>query len=146
MKNLLLFVMTIVLFSLSSNAQSITSSKSDTTKFLVSNVVAIKAPDSDDLNFIAVSVREELIRSKKIMLSNTGDTLFVTLLSQHPKVNNSSFGRDGKYGELSVSIVSKNGKAAATSRGYLSSGDGEKYYQTLQDISKGAAERFLFTK
>ena len=143
-----LFVITLVLFSLKSNAQSVpsTETKADTAKFLVSNVVAIQAPDTDDLSFIAVSVKEELIRSKKITLSSTGDTLFVTLLSQHPKVANSSYGRDGKYGELCVSIVSKNGKAAATSRGYISINDGEKYYLALQVISERAAERFEFVK
>ncbi|MEI7689145.1 MAG: hypothetical protein WCI91_03085 [Candidatus Nomurabacteria bacterium] len=91
-------------------------------------------------------MREELLRSKKIRISENGDTLFVALLSQYPRVKNSDYGRDGKYGEISLSIVSKNGKAASTSNGKIGINDGALYYTALQLISKLAVQRFEFEK
>lgn len=139
------FLMTF-LFSLESNAQNTNFLKLDTSKFLVSEIVAVKAPDEDDLKFIAVSVREELIRARKIKFSKEGDTLFVSLISEYPKINDSFRGRNGKYGELTIFIRSKNGNAASTASGYLGNWESENYYSRLQSISKNLAERFEFVK
>jgi hypothetical protein len=117
-------------------------------KLPVSEVIVLKAPDSDDSGFIAVAVREELIRAEKIFFKKDGDTLFVKLLIQHKEEisKNSSYisGRDGKWGEMSLSVISKNGNAAATSTNYIGSNDGAVYYTNLKHLAKEVAEKFVF--
>lgn len=154
MKKLFVIISICFIFTISSNAQSSMSSESTIPeaaleKFTVSYIKVLKAPDADDLGYVEVAIREELIHSQKIKMDIMGDTLFVKLIVQHTKPKGVSFsnsGRDGKYGEMCLTIVSKDGKAAATARGYIREYDGELYYNELQNMAQRAASRFEFVK
>ena len=106
------------------------------------SLIVVEAPNLDDSTFVAAAVREELIRAgKAIIVVGKGDTLLVRLTIQFKKSSN---GRDGKWGEVSIAIVSKNGRAAATARNYVGAYYGSFYYQTLQKLAEEAAKRFVY--
>jgi len=142
-----LFVLIIVIFFFTTvNAQS--PKVTEVKKFLVSGII-VKAPDIEDSTFVAAAIREELIRAGKIDITKGGDVLQVKLIVEFGKDKQSYSvynGRNGKYGEVSLAIISKNGSAAATSRDYVSSFQGSSYYLILQNLAKEAANKFQYIK
>ncbi|MCM2339285.1 MAG: hypothetical protein NDI62_02410 [Burkholderiales bacterium] len=114
--------------------------------FFVSSIKIIA--DAEDSIFLQSAIREELTRAKKInLVDKGGDTLIVNLVLQHNdpmSENKVAKGRNGKWGEVLITIISTNGLVAATSRGYVSDNGGGTYYQALQGIVRELAEKFEF--
>ena len=133
--NILFLAILFLVVNLSAQSQN-------ATKFPCVGIV-VQAPDSEDSSFVAAAIRQELIRAGKITTTDKGDILIARLIVQCMK---SSFGRNGKWGEVSLSIVSKNGHAAGTGRRYVSSSEGSIYYKIIQDLAKETAGKFEYIK
>lgn len=146
MKNLVAVIL-VVLFSFTFvnllNAQQSSAKKMSISKILV------KTMDAEDSTFTAVAVREELIRTGKINLIKDGDILQVTLATQFNRLKKSETffkGRNGKWGEITLTIESKKGDGAAVARDFVLSTEGGLYYNYIQKLAKKAAERFQYVQ
>lgn len=142
MKKLVALILVVLSFTVV-KAQDAQFSYYDDVPFLVSNIKII-APDNDDAVFLQAAIREELIRVGKICLAGkNGDTIVVNLVVQHNDQDKSN-GRDGKWGEILLAIISNNGLVGATARGYMECWDHGSYYKKLQDLTKELAKKFQF--
>jgi len=142
MKNLtILFAILFISFLFTTNSFA----QPDNGKFKVA-IIKVKAPEEQEAFFIEASLREELIRAGKIKISESADTLIVNFSVQHNEKANPDYGRDGKWGEISLSVISKNGCAASTSREYVSKFEGYLYYDKIKKLVKKVAENFEYIK
>jgi len=143
MKKLFVVILVVLFsFTIANYAQS------NAKKMSISKIL-VKTLDAEDSTFVAVAVREELIRTGKINLMKDGDILQVTLATQYNKLKkaNTAFnGRDGKWGEMSLTVESKRGDGASTARDYMLSSDGGSYYNYIQTLAKKAAEKFQYVQ
>ena len=117
-------------------------------KFPVSSIKIIA--DAEDVIFLQAAVRESLTLAGKInLVDKGGDTLVVNLILQHidpiTSDNKVTKGRNGKWGEVVITVLSTDGLVAATSRGYIDEYKGDQYYKVLQDVVLNLAfEKFQF--
>ncbi len=113
----------------------------ESVKFPVSSIKIIA--DAEDVIFLQAAVREELIRAGKVNIIDCGDTLQVNLVVQYNDKEKSN-GRNGKWGEILLTVVSNNGLVGSTARSFLESWDHGSYYKKLQDLTIELVKKFQF--
>ncbi|MCX6751534.1 MAG: hypothetical protein NT161_02070 [Candidatus Nomurabacteria bacterium] len=112
-------------------------------KYQVSDICVI-ASDAEDITFLKSAIREELIRIGKVHLAGRcGDTLVVNLILQYNDGNKNN-GRNGKWGEILLTVASNSGFVGATSRYYMANYDGGNYYKILQTLAEKVAKNFQY--
>jgi len=152
MKNsTIIFVIFISFFSISfaqekGNVTEVNEYYNDTTHsfFLVSKII-VDASDKDDADFLSAALKAELIHTSNILIDKAGDTLVVKFVLEHQDKKDSGYGRNGKWGEVSIAITSQNGQAASAARDYVSQyGGGGSYYEVLMKLTKKVAGNFIY--